>query len=443
MPDYLMQRGHTWYAVMEIPKDLRPIIGQRRFMKTLGTQSRREALQRLHGVIQVWMDQIAQARGQTSAAAIARQWIADMERARAAEQDWYPSEDGEPSPTDSQYVAILDQAEELHSQGMTLADVRKAVDAAHRGATLIRPAWETWVAGASVGHRTRESYKQGIELLLQRHLTVEEVTRAAAGKFVDEVLKPGRKPETINRLVSSLSRFWDDLWRRGRVAENPWKLQRVPLKSRGPGGHEQERRRPFSEDEALALLRHIRDSIGTTTGAGRVLEADLQVCEIMAVTGMRLGEVCNLEAREVSEEKDGVLWLSLRKGKTPAARRRVPLLEPRIIQLLADRKGKTSRPTDPIFPELVPLGERGRAHYATKRLGRLVRMVITDENVVAAHSWRHRAETLQERADIAPGTSDWFMGHTRPGEGRGRYSAGPDETQLIAAARATTLPKGW
>ena len=59
MPDYLLKQRQGWYAVLEIPKDLRKHFVKSRFKETLGTQSRSEAKIRVLGVVQGWKQQIA------------------------------------------------------------------------------------------------------------------------------------------------------------------------------------------------------------------------------------------------------------------------------------------------------------------------------------------------------------------------------------------------
>ncbi len=60
-PSYLQQRGRRWYAVMEIPKSLRPRFGGKpRFLQSLGTESRSEAENLVHGVIAMWKAQLTE-----------------------------------------------------------------------------------------------------------------------------------------------------------------------------------------------------------------------------------------------------------------------------------------------------------------------------------------------------------------------------------------------
>jgi hypothetical protein len=71
---------------------------------------------------------------------------------------------------------------------------------------------------------------------------------------------------------------------------------------------------------------------------------------------------------------------------------------------------------------------------------RLRSLAFTDRALVADHSWRHRARTLLEHADIRPATADAFLRHRRPGERLGRYSEGPSNAQLVEAAKSIHLP---
>src|SRR5438309_706981 len=53
-------------------------------------------------------------------------------------------------------------------------------------------------------------------------------------------------------------------------------------------------------------------------------------------------------------------------------------------------------------------GDRSKA--LVKNLGRHLRALgMTDPNLVANHSWRHRARTLMEAKGILPWTQDWFV----------------------------------
>ena len=64
MPTYLQKRRRRWYAILEIPKALRPRFGKPRFVQSLETDSRTVAERRVSPVVTAWKHQIAQARGE-------------------------------------------------------------------------------------------------------------------------------------------------------------------------------------------------------------------------------------------------------------------------------------------------------------------------------------------------------------------------------------------
>ena len=129
------------------------------------------------------------------------------------------------------------------------------------------------------------------------------------------------------------------------------------------------------------------------------------------------------------------------RAGTEAGKRKVPVVDAKVRAMLHKRvTASHGKKSAPVFPEL-PVDRFGdRSKPLVKRLGRTLRgLGMTDPALVAGHSWRHRARTLMEAAEVAPWTADYLIGHARPGEGLGRYSR-PSEEQLIKAVKAVPLP---
>jgi integrase len=84
------------------------------------------------------------------------------------------------------------------------------------------------------------------------------------------------------------------------------------------------KRRPFTEKEGRAFL-------DTLDGVDR------DVSTVAAVTGMRLEEIASLVPADV-RAKGNVVWLSITRGKTPAAERRVPVVAPSVCKMLLARR---------------------------------------------------------------------------------------------------------
>jgi integrase len=316
--------------------------------------------------------------------------------------------------------------------GQRLPDMpmEQPVPKPRKGAVEIEPLAEQWLAESEYTDKGKYQHRRKLAVLCEHHNTAGEIDRRAAGDFVTEVLakrNTGRKGRTVMSAVTigsyltTYARLWHWLERRGHVESNPWTNQRM---DRNGEDDVEGERRGFTEDEGGKLLAAMQG-------------ADRDVASIAAVSGMRLEEIAALDCEDATVEKR-VVWLTVREGKTDAAARRVPVVAAVVRKMLARRKaaGKGR-----LFPELKADRFGDYSHALSKRAGRKLRAIgLTDPVLVAEHSWRHRARTLMERAEVAPWVADWVLGHERPGEGLGRYSEGPSDTQLVEAMRAVTLP---
>ena len=62
MPKHIQKRRRLWYAVLDIPKDVRDVIGKPRFVQSLKTDSRSHALSRAAVLVAKWKEEIEAAR---------------------------------------------------------------------------------------------------------------------------------------------------------------------------------------------------------------------------------------------------------------------------------------------------------------------------------------------------------------------------------------------
>lgn len=420
VPSYLEQRRRAWYAVLDVPVELRSAVGKKRLVQSLKTDSQRVAERRIGAVISRWKTELEALRRADPVARRAHELRTAAERFRAAIAD----------PDDVDPIADTDAIEREYErlereQGRSAAERFLRIFKAE--GELIEPHFDRWVSESRYAAKTLLGVQQVRALLLQRHATVGEVGRREAAAFVAEVLVPGRRPASVNKMLSHLSSFWRWLRKRGVTdAENPWRDQRVPEGARS--GEPEERRTPMPEREGAAL-------IAAVDAKASKHPADPVVLRLVASTGMRLEEACGLTAKDL-EVRNKVLFVYVREGKTPAAVRWVPVLLPEVTSALRQR----AQAGGPLFPELNADKRGDRSPRISQRLGRALRTITKDSSIVAAHSWRHRAATLMEQADVPATTAARLLGHERQGETLGRYSKGPSDAQLIAAARPIVLP---
>jgi integrase len=415
MPRYIQKRRQRWYAVLDIPSDVRATFdGKPRFVESLKTKNEAKAVLLAGPKIALWKLQIAKAKGPTGDLEEATFWRRQV--------DAWEQEDATPLSD-----AVVTRAEEIEKEkGYPAAKL--FADIALGQATLIEPLAEEWLAESKYGVRATYDHRLRLSVLYKQHKVIEGINRKAAGKFVTQVLaKDGKSLHTVRRYVTTFSSLWRWLERRGHVQDNPWTNQGL-IRAKD-ADQQEEVRRPFTEDEASRWLWSL-------DGAAR------DVSMVMAVTGMRFSEVVGLVQGNV-RLNDKVAWLTVQKGKTKAAKRRVPVIAHKVVAMLKTRLAEAQgAPDGALFPELPTdkLGARGKA-LRRDMVRRLRALGMKDTSLTANHSWRHRARTLMEQADVSPWVADFVIGHARPGQGLGRYSQGPSDAQLIAAVRAVPLPR--
>lgn len=408
MPTYIQKRRRRWYAILEIPEAARSALGKTRFKQSLQTESETVARRRALTLVALWKRQIEKANGTSPLVTEAQRWRQTL--LNTIEED---SEDNPailPSLLDDRVEEIGDK------QGVQAAILFRSI--ATGEAVMIDDMADKWLAEAAYTQKGAYQHRKALAVLVASRKTVGEIGRKTAGAFVTDTLAKGRKPATVNRIISTYSALWRWLERRGHVEGNPWLNQRLSLK--GDNGS----RRAFTEAEGAAFLSSL-DGV------------DRDVVTVAAVTGMRLEEIAGLEPADI-EAKGKVVWINVREGKTDAAARRIPVVASPVRKML---QGRRATGHVKLFHELKPdrFGDYGSA--LSKRVGRKLRSIgLTDPHLVADHSWRHRARTLMEYADVMPWVADAVVGHKRPGEGLGRYSKGPSDEQLVLAARAIALP---
>jgi integrase len=418
MPDHIERRRRRWYAVLDVPADARAQIGQSRFRQSLHTESLTVAQRKAPIIIALWKRRIEKARGASPLIAEAERWKQALAKARGADDDGDHIEVTE-------YV-LGDRVEEIERKHGASA-ARLFADVARGEAVMIEDMADKWLAEAGYPAKGEYQHRRTLALLYTQFKTVAEVNRRTAGAFVNDVLAKGRKTVTVNRILTTYSALWRWLERRGHVEGNPWRDQRLTARDNGGGDNSSVERRPFTETEAKAFMASLED--------GRAVDRD--IAALAAVTGCRLEEIATLMPADVVVEK-GVVWITIQKGKTAAAARRIPVVVTAVRKVLSERKAADK---DRLFHELTAnrFGDYSQA-LSTRMARRLRSIGLTDPALVADHSWRHRARTLMEHADVSPWVADALLGHARPGEGLGRYSAGPSDAQLIEAVKAIKLP---
>ncbi|GAA0785366.1 hypothetical protein E1180_18320 [Roseibium denhamense] len=432
MTNYLLRKNGTFYAVLDVPADVRDKIGKTKFKRSLKTGNRQEALGEVGQVISGWKSEIEVARGNGSIAEEAAVWASMRSKAQDIEELNLIEE------------LMADHAYDIEASGRSISpangrdpETTKSEDAlrftklALGKLTPLMRHVDRWLADQSVSEFTEYEYRRELVGLEKRFKQIEDVTRRAASDYIEELKHGGRSRDTIGKRLSAYKGYWDWLARHDYISDevkNPWQGL-MPKKKQVSASL---KRRAIPDQVGSELLSSIKAN-------QKRQPDDYAVMLTMAATGMRLGEVASLKKEDVRTDA-AVTWLDVKDSKTLAGIRRVPISDLHVRSVLRN-KAEQVQPGEYIFQSLKT-DERGkRTHQISKRFGIALRRISDDERIVASHSWRYRARTLLERGGVYVATSDWLIGHERPGEGLGRYSEGPSDDQLIDGARHIFVPE--
>jgi integrase len=421
---YLQRRHHTWYVVVEVPKRLRGAVGRPRLIRSLRTHSLEEANTLKHAVVAEFKRRlrvVSQAPNSVEAKAIAkaleyrRQFLAADPEETADLETGQSFSEREFVVDDIRYdaFALQDKA----GPGLANRFIRLATGQI----TPLGELPEQWLneLQGQIAEQTRSQHRATIKGFIRwagEEIVIEEVTRRKAGDYIGQHLLPsGLSRKTIKRQVSSLSSLWRWLKSRGLAQDNPWRDHEL-------GAAKRTRERRGFTDEQLKLLL-----VGSYQGRYRTILYDL--VRLALVTGARLEELCALRTDDVEEREDG-FWLTIRKGKTDAAARSIPV-HPSAINILQRRLGEGG---PFLINGLKPGGpDEKRSWYVSKVFGRFRAQVGIAGALQDFHALRNTFIEAMEGAEVPEPTVKLLVGHKRVSLTFGRYSKG----ERVALRKAT------
>ena len=332
---------------------------------------------------------------------------------------------------------VTERAEHIHAKDPTAGKLFYGLETGT--ATPLELHLERWLEeGGQHGQfqeRTKGDHRRAVKelgawLSTERlGATLEAIDRRTAGRFMSEhLLRSGRATKTISKSISSLSTYWSWLRRRGHLPDEqriPW-AEQAPSKKAVQGALEGPER-AFTDAEVVTLL---------ASPASPIL-ADFM--RMAALTGMRREEIGRLKVQDCH----GSVFI-VQRGKTDAARRRVPIHTG--LSAIVARRTRGKAPDDYLFHDLT-----SRRAERTDAIGKLfqryreglgIKEGTGRRSLVNFHSWRRWMVTAAINAGQPPHMVSLVVGHTegRKGMTLGRYWSGADDGALRAVVEAVKLP---
>lgn len=157
----------------------------------------------------------------------------------------------------------------------------------------------------------------------------------------------------------------------------------------------------FTDQEVVTLLRGLQE-------AGEVELFD--VATIAAYSGMRIGEICNLQPHNI-KEVNGVPCCQILEGKTMNAARIVPL-HSHILPMVSERCKKPYNGFLFYRASITKREDGKRSSWHVNRFGRLKRDILPDSENKVFHSFRHAVISKLNAAGVDEGRVALLVGHS-------------------------------
>ena len=247
-----------------------------------------------------------------------------------------------------------------------------------------------------------EQFRDHLLTLEKREdLPVEEIDRLTIREWMATLHAAEKKKTSIARKLASLRTFFQFLIREGVVETNPAKMVATPRIERKLPNH-------LSMEDAVRFI----ETPDINTDLGR---RDRAIIEFLYATGIRVGELTNIDLKDIDFREKLVRVTGKRKKQ-----RIVPFGEPSLQALM-----HYLAETRPVFLNNCPPAQRDEravflnyqgTRITTRSVGRMIDKYIkqcADINAISPHSLRHSFAThlLDGGADLRD--IQELLGHAR------------------------------
>lgn len=420
-PVYLEKRRRRWYAIHEIPEDVRDIIGSgKQFFKGLETEDKAVAKRR--------------------AAILEVQWLSEIERARKgttdhAEQDasfWRKTLRDTPEEHRGVVLDLIaDEAQARVDRALVKAgydsenepgamDLPEVVEAtrfhAIASGKLVKldEHLDEWLATLANEAKSKDMKKSTITKFAEAFPYVQDVKRKDVQRWVNGLIQDEQKKvATVRRSLSELRGYWTYLVSIEVAEEDNLPFERLILPKESAKATVKDARRRFEAQDIVALLR-----------AAEAKE-DTQLADLIRLgmwTGARLEELCALKVERV-----GVGFFEVEDAKTVAGCRKVPI-HPKLAPTMARLVEASKKAKDPyVLAGLTENKYKDRSNAIGKRFGRLKTDADFGPQYVF-HSIRHTVAWMFKNARVDEALAADILGHEHDTMTFGRY--GSDQAML-------------
>jgi len=400
MPSHIQLRGGTYYARLNIPKDMRLHWGKSELIQSLKTSDYKIAQARAMSVIGDWKQEFHQLRtGEASFERRAMEVRMDTDESRV-------DADTAMSDKDHYIEHAADQLQE--NTGKRFREIARGK------LTPFSVLVDDFILQWGVGAKTKSMARTAIMRVAKGLPTIEEATFKRVGELI---AADSTSAGTKRKNYGFVAQYWQYLDNREVInaGKNPFAKRKYKEKS----GSTTVKRQAFSKAHVVQLYKEalkLKDSQLTS------------LIFIGAYTGARIEEICSLKVHDV-QEVEGILCIKIIDAKTDAGVRTIPVhtqIIAHLFQLIKDSKDGY------VLSGLTFNKYEDRSNAVGKRFGRLKKK-LGFGNEYVFHSIRKTVITIFENLGVGEGLTADIVGHEKKTITYGLYSAGHSIANKAAA----------
>lgn len=377
------QRHRTYFAYLDVPKDVRHTIGRRVYRQTLKTDSRSVAERRAAPIIAQWKGEIARAREEPNHND-AKFWRDALRRVETPEARALVMEQIDMAAWDIGAVNV----ENIGDPPSSDPEARRFYSEATGALIPTGEHLDEWIGSLQVKDKTANMRRATINRLADKFPMLQDITRKEVRRWATELLAE-LKSATVQRMMTDCRTYWRYLETIEAVPEDSAPFDRLGLKVTNASWL------PFEPGDVVKLLD------------GAVARDDTELADLIRLamyTGARREELCSLKVKHVRGDQ-----FDIADAKTKAGIRTVPI-HTELKQVMARLIDQSS---DGFVLSGLAVNKNGdRGDALGKRFTRLKKAMGFDDRRVF-HSLRGTVITMLERAGVPEGTVQDIVGHER------------------------------
>jgi len=365
-------RYRTYFAYLDVPKDVRKRLKRRIYRQTLQTDSKSIAERRAAPLIAQWKSEIAYKRDEPNHDD-SMFWRNALKKAKTPEERQIIESNLEHHILDQGYDNTDTEAQQFYSEAFgTIISTSEHI--------------EEWLTSTQVKDKTTKMRRSTLNRLAKKFPKLSDISRKEVRRWVTELLEE-LKSATVQRMMSDCRTYWAYLETIEIVPEESAPFDRLGLKvKKSP-------RLPYTTKEAKQILQAAKN--------------DKQLVDLIQMamyTGARIEELCCVKIEHIHKDRFDIV-----DAKSTAGIRTVPI-HPKLTSVFKRLiKGSNDKY---LLSGLKANSNGDRSTALGKRYGRLKHTLgFTDRHTF--HSWRGTVITMLEHAGVPESTVQDIVGHER------------------------------